>query len=147
MEKRITDPEFSECVKKNKLRVFPQGASLTHKELKTARQDYEDAVSSLTAGKFKWATIQSYYSMFHCARSLLYRSLYREKSHYCLITAIKSLYVDKGLIPAKYVEGLQRGKSLRENADYYDEWSETSAKHIIELASQFIEITEIIIKS
>jgi len=54
--------------------------------------------------------------MFHSARALLYARDYREKSHYCLIVALRHLYVDKKLLPASIVESLNRAKTLRENA-------------------------------
>jgi len=76
---------------------------------------------SLENEDHKWATIQSYYSLFHSARALLYAQNYREKSHYCLIVAIKALYVEEKILPPHLVEGFMKAKTLRENADYYDE--------------------------
>ena len=82
------NPEFEDCLRKNKVRKFTQGKSLVGKELNIAGKDFNEARESLERGKFKWATIQAYYSMFHSARTLLYNKNYREKSHYCLIVAL-----------------------------------------------------------
>ena len=120
MEKGIIDPEFSDCLKRNKIREFSQGRSLANKELTAAESDLLEAKESLDRAKFKWSTIQSYYSMFHSARALLYNQNYREKSHYCLIIALNALYVAKGKLSVRFLEGLQKGKNLREHADYYD---------------------------
>jgi uncharacterized protein (UPF0332 family) len=122
------NPEFQECLKKQKIKPFSRGKTLVGKELDTAKSDLEQAKSSYENGSYKWAMIQAYYAMFHSARTLLYARNYRERSHYCLIVAVRALYVDMNLMPAGLVEALHRGKTLRESADYYDQWSQTGAQ-------------------
>ena len=140
------NPDFENCLKKNKIRKFSPGKSLTGKEITTAESDIKEAKESLTREKYKWATIQAYYSMFHSARALLYNKNYREKSHYCLIIALKALYVETGELPIRLVEGLQRGKNLREDADYYNEWSKAGSEEMINIAYEFLEVAESIVK-
>jgi len=77
--------------------------------------------------------------MFHAARALLYAKNYRERSHYCLIVAIRTLYVEENLLSMSLLEALQKGKTLRESADYYDQWSETAARQTLESAKTFIK--------
>jgi len=96
-------------------------------------------LKSLAEGDLKWTIIQAYYSMFHSARALIYSQGYRERSHYCLIEAIRTLFVEKRLLSYKLVEALQLGKTLRENADYYGEFSEEAAQEMLESANNFIE--------
>ena len=146
MAKGIKNPEFLNCLKKNKVREFFQGKVLVKKELTIAGKDLFEVRESLERAKFKWATIQTYYSMFHAARALLYNKNYREKSHYCLIVALKSLYVETGKLSTHFVEGLQKGKRLRENADYYDEWSQIGAEKMIKMAEGFLKKAQEIIK-
>jgi uncharacterized protein (UPF0332 family) len=62
------------------------------KELGAGRSDLKDARNSLHQRKFKWATIQGYYSMFHSARALLYSKGFRERSHYALLRALSELF-------------------------------------------------------
>jgi len=147
MAKGIKNPEFLECFRKNKIRKFSQGKTLVMKELNIARQDLLAAKESFNRDSFKWATIQAYYSMFHSARALLYSKNYREKSHYCLIVALKALYVEAKKLPINFIEALQKGKNLRENADYYDEWSQLGAENMINLAEEFLQKTHEILKA
>lgn len=133
--------EFKDCLKRKKIQEFSRGKALVDKELKTADQDLNSAKDSLKANNYKWATVQAYYAMFHSARALLYVENFREKSHFCLITAIRALYVDKKLLPNSLIENLQKAKILRENADYYDDWAESSAKSLLKAAEQLIEIS------
>ena len=131
--------EFEGCLKRGKIREFSEGKSLVSKELKTAESDMARARESFQGGNYKWATIQAYYSMFHSARALLYHKNYKEKSHYCLIVALRTLYVETKQLPVSFIEVIQRAKELREDADYYDEWSEISARELLVKTEEFFE--------
>jgi uncharacterized protein (UPF0332 family) len=132
------NPEFEQCLKNQKIKEFSRGKALIGKELEAADSDLKQAKISIENRSYKWATVQSYYAMFHSARALLYAKNYREKSHYCLIIAIKALYTEKNLLPLYLIESLQKGKTLRESADYYDDWSEIGANEMLKNASEFI---------
>ena len=110
--------EYDECLKRGKIKSFSRGSTLAPKELETAISDLERAKKTYKDGDYKWTTIQIYYSMFHSARALLYTKNLREHSHFCLIAAIKTLYVETKQIPVDLLEGLQEAKNLREDADY-----------------------------
>jgi hypothetical protein len=45
--------------------------------------------------------------------------------------------VDTKLIPLYLIEGLEKAKNLREEADYYDRWSETGCEKIVKLTREF----------
>lgn len=138
--------EFEECLKKQKIREFTRGKSLVEKELKTAEEDLKAGKKSVDDGNYKWSTIQFYYSIFHSARALLYAKDLREASHYCLIVAIKTLYVEKNLLPINLIEALQTAKRLRESADYYDSWSREGAERLSESAELFLKKAKEILK-
>jgi uncharacterized protein (UPF0332 family) len=131
--------EFQDCLKKKNIREFPQAKGFVSKELRQAEADCLSAVDSLERGNYKWSTIQSYYSMFHSARALLYSKGYRERSHYCVIIAMRALYVEKGLLSLRLVEAMHLAKTLRENADYYGDFTKEAAAQLIEDAQKFLE--------
>lgn len=137
--------DFEECLRRKKVWEFSRGKSLAEKELKTAEKDLSDGREGIEREKYKWSTVQAYYSMFHSARALLYAKNYREKSHHCLIVALRSLYVDKKLLPNSLIESLQNGKSLRERADYYDDWSKEGAESLLAAAEKFLNISKTLI--
>lgn len=138
----MSNPNFEDCLKKGKIRKFSRGKALVEKELDSANSDLAAAKESFKDRNYKWATIQTYYSMFHSARALLYNKNYREKSHYCLIEAIRALYIEKRLIGYWLIEALQQAKTLREGADYYSEFSEGGAKNLIGKAKEFLDKTK-----
>lgn len=135
----MNNSTFEDCLQKGKIREFYRGKALVKKELESAVFDLDAAKESIKGGNYKWGTIQIYYSMFHSARSLLYNKNYREKSHFCLIEALRALYVEKGLIGYWLIEALQRAKALREGADYYSDFSKEGAEDLIKKAKDFLE--------
>lgn len=132
------NPEFERCLRSQKIKVFSLGKMLADKELEVAASDLEQEKITFKNDNSKWATIQCYYSMFHSARALLYIKNYRERSHYCLIVAIRSLYVEEKLLPLHLIEGLEKAKTLRESADYYDQWSKIGVETILKIAKEFL---------
>ena len=138
MAKGIENSDFKDCLKRRKIVKFVPAKKLASRELKIAEEDLKAASESLNAGKEKWATVQAYYAMFHTARALLYSKGYREKSHYCLIAAIKALFVVEGLLDLNLVEVFAMAKVLRENAYYDNEYSVESAASLIEKTKKFL---------
>ena len=71
---------------------------------------------------------------------------YREKSHYALSVALKTLFVEENKLDIRYVRDLLNAMSLREAADYEAEFSESGAKAIITAAETFIATAESILR-
>lgn len=140
------DLEFEKCLQFKKIREFSRGKSLVNKELESAQSDLKSARETFKAKNYKWSTIQCYYSMFHSARALLYRENLREKSHGCLIVALRALYVNKNKLSFDFIEALERAKMLREDADYYDKWAEDAAEFLLDKAKLFLQTIENMLK-
>ena len=136
MGQGIRNKDFEDCLKRNKLVKFAAAKKLVRRELETAGQDLKTAQESLESRNDKWATIQAYYAMFHTARALLYSEGYREKSHYCLMVAIRAIFVARAILDVRMVEAFQMAKALREEADYENEFSKDSANELVEKAEQ-----------
>ena len=106
-----------------------------------AQSDLSEAKAGYENERYKWSTVQAYYAMFHAARALVYSKDYREKSHYCLVIALRALFVDEGKMDAQSVRDLLNAMNLRESADYDAEFSQSGAKAVIESADKFIQKT------
>jgi len=133
------DQDFKQCLENKKITAFPRGKELVNKELSIAQRDLLDAKAGFENQRYKWPTIQAYYAMFHAARALIYSRGYREKSHYCLAVAVRTLFVDEGLMKAQSVRDFLNAMNLREAADYEAEFSQSGAKAVIVSADKFIE--------
>ena len=131
------DQEFKRCIEKGKLRKFPKGKRFFQKELKTAEEDLEEAKGNYKNKKFKWATIQGYYCMFHSARALLYSRGFREKSHYALLIAIRELFGSE--LGRSLIDKFEEGMDLRQEADYGLKFSDVGAVEVVESAEAFLK--------
>lgn len=131
--------DYENCLKKGRICSFSRGRGLAGKELQAASADLERARKTFKDDDYKWATIQLYYSMFHSARALLYFKNLREHSHFCLIAAIQTLYVETKQLPVTFLEALKKAKSLREDADYYDRWSKEGCQKLLSAGEDFLD--------
>lgn len=142
---RDTGLEFKRALEKKRLLRFSQGNKLVGKELKAAEEDLAEAEDRYNNKRYKYATITAYYSMFHAARSLLYSKGYREKSHYCLLVALKYLFGRKKQLSEELIEDFHTAMVLREEADYYSRFSEEGARSALDSAAAFLKRTKSIL--
>lgn len=138
--------QFEECVRSRKLTKLANAEELVDKELRVAKADLDAAREGLEHERFKWSTIQAYYSMFHASRALLYSEGYREKSHYCLRIALEELFVKEGELDQRFIDALQVAKMMRENADYEEKFSREGAEKLVKAAHEFIDAAEALLK-
>jgi len=138
--------EFKKCLERGKIKSFSPGPKLAPKELRLAGEDLKSSEKSFKEKNHRWSIIQAYYSMFHSARALIYSKGYREKSHFCLIEAVRTLFCETGQLNAILIESLLEAKNLREAADYYGDFSEMNCKKLIRKAKEFLEIAGDIVK-
>jgi len=130
--------EFKKCLERGKIKKFTPGIKLAKKELGLAREDLKISLKSLAEKNYRWSIVQSYYSMFYSARALVYSRKYRENSHFCLIEAIRALFVETGKLNVSLVESLAEAKNLREAADYHGDFSEINCRKLAKKAKEFL---------
>ncbi len=135
MGSRVT-PELSRLINERKIMRVQISEGMVVAEVEAAQTDLVDAQDSLQNNKFKWATIQSYYSMFHSVRALLYHKGFREKSHFALLLAIRELY-SKELEPS-LIGMFEVGMALRQEADYGLKFSQNGALETIDGAEKLL---------
>ncbi|NCU25859.1 HEPN domain-containing protein [Candidatus Nomurabacteria bacterium] len=132
---------INELEKKLRIKRAVISPEMYHKEFRVGRKDLKSARKSYSDGNYKWAIIQSYYSIFHAVRALLYKSGFREESHTALKFAFKALYVEKKIISIETYNTLERGMNLREMADYKESYSQAGADLLIKaVETAFLEI-------
>jgi uncharacterized protein (UPF0332 family) len=137
-------PALQKLLEERKLMKMRTDRKLVLKEMAAAKADLKDAKESLEISKFKWATIQGYYSMFHSARALLYDKGFREKSHHALLAAIRELYAYD--IERSLIQDFEHGMYLRQEADYGLKFSESGARDVIETAEKLFARASTILK-
>lgn len=131
--------DFERCLKQRRLTKIKPSKEMIQKEIKNSEYDLKSARNSMDEGDFKWTAVQSYYSMFHAAKALVLKKGYREKSHYCLIIALKELYVKNDELNAEMVENMELCMDLRHEADYGLSYTQESSETALKYAEDFLD--------
>ena len=63
--------EFQKAIEKKRILPFPQGKRQVKKEIEEAESDLAEVSNRFENKKYKYATINGYYSMFHSVRALI----------------------------------------------------------------------------
>jgi len=130
------NPELLRLLRERKIIRIKPDKELIVKEINAADSDLQEARISFDNKKFKWATIQGYYSIFHSGRALLYNKGFREKSHRSLLMAIRELYSNE--INPSMFDDFDDAMDLREEADYGLIFSEEGDSEVIRTAEKFL---------
>lgn len=138
------NPEVQRLLNERKLVKAQISRDMISKEIAAAESDLSDATDSLQSNKFKWATIQGYYSMFHSARALLYSKGFREKSHFALFLALRAIFSKE--IEDSLIRQFEECMSLRQEADYGLSFSENGALEAINGAEKMLAKSKQILK-
>lgn len=131
--------EFQKCLEQRRIVKIIPTQELIEKELTHAKYDLKSAEESLEKEDSKWSSVQAYYSMFHTAKALVLKKGYREKSHYCLIVALRELYITTGELDANIGEDLEHCMDIRHEADYGLTYDIESAELCIDAAKRFLD--------
>lgn len=138
------NPELIRLLRERKLIRIKPDKKLVMKEINATDSDLQEAKVSFDNRKFKWATIQGYYSVFHSGRALLYNKGFREKSHRSLLKAIRELYLNE--IDPSMFDDFDDAMDLREEADYGLTFSEEGASEVIVIADKFLTLVKKVLK-
>jgi len=82
---------FEECVAKGLIRKDESAKGRVITSIESSRRFLNAAKKNLDIDELEMAEIAAYNSAFHSARSILFTMGYVERSHTCLITALKTL--------------------------------------------------------
>lgn len=85
--------------------------------------------------------------MFHAVKALVLQKGYREKSHYCLLVALRELYVETGEIDSEFAENFELSMNLRKEADYAFTYDKESAEITLQYAKIILEKTKTLMMS
>ena len=83
---------FKDCLSKGYIRKDKSATERVKKSLEIAERFIVSSKKNLGINELEMSEIASYNSIFHSARSLLFNKGYTERSHVCVILALKELY-------------------------------------------------------
>ena len=129
-----------ECLLEGLLKEDTPSQEKAERSIAMAGTKLELAKREKTAGIFESAIIAAYSSMFHAARSLLFRDGYKEKSHYGLFVYTKEKY--SGKLEPRFINELNNLRLERHNLLYgleKPDVQEIEAGTTVKIASEFLE--------
>lgn len=138
--------DIKKCLEEGFLKKVKPNKKEIEKEIKESRSDLKDARFSFKMGKYKWCTIQAYYSMFHAARSVLISQGFKERRHFAICVVLESLTKNKKL-EAYFVDDFKAAMFAREEADYESYYSKERAEQVLATAEEFYERMRKLLKS
>jgi len=137
---RVIIIDLEQCLREGRIVRTRPSVPMIKKEMRAARIDLATAEDNLSRGYVKWASVQAYYSMFHSAKAMVLSKGYREKSHWCLLIAVRELLVETEEIDEELADDLELAMGVRHDADYALEYNGTTAGRVIEKARIMLEV-------
>ena len=137
---------YKECLSKGLIRKDKSAPERVKKSLEIAERFLTSSKKNLEIEELEMAEIASYNSIFHSARSLLFKKEYTERSHVCVILALKELYKeDHELIDL--LNTFDKIRISRHNIQYGGILiDKEEAEFVYDFAKQFLEKTKSILK-
>jgi len=122
--------KFEELEKKREIRKVEVDQEKIKKSLEVARDKLFESKNLYSAGFYDTAYLTLYTSMFHAARSLLYKDGYQEKSHFSVYQFLLERYSNK--IPKSILNSYDEFRNHRHEILYGFEGK--NSKEEVELA-------------
>ena len=137
---------FKECLDKGLLKKNSSAPSRVVKSIEIAERFLTASRNTLEIEEYEMAEIASYNSIFHAARSLLFKKGYIERSHLCVILAIKELYVGDHELSA-LINTFDKIRISRHNIQYGGIIvNKDEAQFVFEFAQRFLGTIKMILK-
>ncbi|MDA3836588.1 MAG: HEPN domain-containing protein [Nanoarchaeota archaeon] len=125
--------KIEKCFENRLLRKIPVDLEKVKSSLEVARDKLVRSRKLFDSSFFDSSFLQAYTSMFHSARTLLYRDGVQGKSHYAVYVYISEKYFK--LIPRSLIESFNNFRSERHEI-LYGFISDPSKEEILEILSQ-----------
>ncbi len=83
---------LKDCISKGMIRKDKSAPQRVKKSLEIAKRFLDSSKKNIEIKELEMSEIASYNSIFHSSRALLFKKEYTERSHICVIIALKELY-------------------------------------------------------
>lgn len=138
---------FKECLSKGMIRKDTSAPQRVQKSIEIADRFLYSTKKNIEIEEFEMAELASYNSIFHSARSLLFNEGYTERSHICVIVALKKLY-NKNQTLINLLSTFDRIRISRHNVQYGGLLIDIEeAEFVFNFAKQFLETAKKIINT
>ena len=137
---------FEECLRKHLIRKDESAIERMEKSLEISSRFLESARKNIEIEEYEMAEIAAYNAIFHAARALLFSKGYVERSHVCLIIALRHLYRDE-LEFIDYLDTFDKIRLSRHNIQYGGVTTDKKeTEYVLNFAREFLDVAMDLLK-
>ena len=137
---------LKDCFSKRLIIKVKSASERVKKSLDIAERFLSSAKKNIEIEELEMSEIASYNSIFHSARSLLFKKEYTERSHICVILALKDLYKNNHKL-IELLNTFDKIRISRHNIQYGGILiDKEEAEFVYDFAKEFLNKTKKIIK-
>ena len=130
---------FTDCISKGSIRADTTAPKRVTESIKIAERFLEEAKGNMKMGYFDVVELLSYNAVFHGGRTLLFSNGYTERSHACLVEALKALHPKDHELQG-LLKSFDQLRLSRHNVQYGGALvDKESAETYIKFAAMFVE--------
>ena len=137
---------LKDCLSKGMIRKDKYAPDRVKKSLEIAKRFLDSSKKNIEIEELEMAEIASYNSIFHSSRALLFNKEYTERSHVCVIIALRELYKDDDEL-LDLLNTFDKIRISRHNIQYGGILINIEeAEFVYDFAKQFLDKTKNILK-
>lgn len=129
--------DFSDCLEKGLLKENVDAKNRVSTSIKTAEKFMNAARKNFEIEEFETCLIMSYNSIFHICRALLFKKGFVERSHFCLVVALR-YYYDQDEELSTFLNSIDKVRLSRHEVQYRGEFTDKEeAQFVLDLTKNF----------
>ena len=129
--------DYNKCLEKNLLKKNENAKNRVNTSINTAEKFLNSARKNFEIKEFETCLIIAYNSIFHLCRALLFNKGFVERSHFCLIIALKHYY-DQDEKLSNLLNSVDKVRLSRHEIQYRGEFTnKEEAQFVLNLTKNF----------
>ena len=113
--------DFRYCFRKSRgLRLNNPNENLVRVYARKSKSAFNMLNSAIEKQEYEWILDISYYAKYFIVYALFMKAGVKSEIHDCTIFALKSLFIEQGIVDEDIYEELEKSRELRIDALYYD---------------------------
>jgi len=133
--------DFKECLEEGLIKRNKEAPKRVSKSIEIAERFFESAKRNFEIEEYEMAVMGAYNSLFHSSRALLFHKGYVERSHFCLLVAIRTLYKDKSI--REFIDTMDKIRISRHQIQYSGEFAnKEEAEFVLEFSEEFLKLVK-----
>lgn len=138
--------EFEDCLERGFIIRNNKAKDRVRNSIEISKKFLGSAKKNFDIKEYETTVLLAYNSIFHTSRALLFNKGYVEKSHFCLIIALRNLYKeDKHILD--FLNAIDKVRLSRHEIQYRGVFADDrEARFVLDLARQFLDYAKNLLK-